>query len=440
MESIKKIIIAILIAIIVLIIILIFLINSKNKMTENNEVLNSNDAQEVIPDKDNNGFEEVTDNNIFFSIIDALSSYIDMLKYNENFSIDEEVSNTSINTQNLEIIYNLLDKDYIKDNNIKLNNIQNYIYNINSDTILIPIKMKAKYGENINTFILETYLTGSYSEKKYFIVRIDNKNQAFSIEFVTDKVNKIEDLKFKENENNIYKNDYNHFEYQIINEDRIAISYLENYRNLSINYPEIVYNDYLDDDYKNERFGSLENYKKFINDNLQELEQIETKKYLLENKGDNSIYVCVDQYKNTYTFTVTSVLQYKVKLDTYSIISEKFLTTYNKSNNNDKVMMNVDKFIMMLNNRDYGKAYSVLDKEFRNNTFGNEENFEQYMRVNYPLHYDIEYNSFNERGSNIFIQEITLTDTKGEYAEKIKFIIIMKLQEGTDFVMSFKRD
>ena len=101
--------------------------------------------------------------------------------------------------QRLEAVYLLLDEDYVKRNEISLYNLKSFLYEIDDSTMLVPIKMKSKYGINVNTFILESYLTGDNFQKVYFIIRVNNENQSFSIEFIKDS----EKIQIKENDNNI---------------------------------------------------------------------------------------------------------------------------------------------------------------------------------------------------------------------------------------------
>ena len=127
---------------------------------------------------------------------------------------------------------------------------------------------------------------------------------------------------------------------------------------------------------------------------------------------------------------------YKVRLDTYTIMPDNFKETYDSSNEQYKVAMNIDKWIDMLNNRDYHSAYQYLDETFRNNNFGSEEAFEQYMREHFPLHYQLKIGQFTET-NNTYTQYIVLTDITGETNEEIDNTIIMQLKDDYDFVMSF---
>ena len=178
------------------------------------------------------------------------------------------------------------------------------------------------------------------------------------------------------------------------------------------------------------------NYKKYVENNYQELSEIVFSQYLV-NRYDGYIeYVCRDQYKNLYIFDVTAVKEFTAKLDTYTIATEKFLETYENATAQGKVQMNVNKWFLMLNNRDYHAAYNVLDETFRNENFGSEETFEAYMRQMNPLHYEISLETFSEQ-SDVYTQEIKYYDITGQNQLKNENTIIMQLGEGTDFVMSF---
>ena len=133
---------------------------------------------------------------------------------------------------------------------------------------------------------------------------------------------------------------------------------------------------------------------------------------------------------------MTAVKEFTTKLDTYTIATNKFLDTYNDSKNEEKVNMNINKWFLMLNNRDYNSAYNVLDETFRNENFGNEENFEKYMKEMYPLHYKVTLKNFSEQ-SDVYTQDIIFSDITGEDELENENTIIMQLKDNTDFVMSF---
>lgn len=433
MKNLKKFMFIIMIFILIIITILIFLL----KDTENNNERNISidDGEEIVPEKDKNGYVEVEDINIFYSVVNSLNHCIDNMKYSENMNIDDESENS---IRNLEIVYEMLDKNYIDKNKIDLDNIETYIYQTNDNTIIIPEQMKVKYQKNINVYILKTYFVSDNSEEKYFIVRTDNKNQSYSIEFVNYKVNNIEEVKVEENDNKIEKNDYNNFEIEMINDGQILQNYLEHYKNMAIYYPEITYNEYLDEEYREKRFGALENYKKYITDNIEFMQSIRATKYLVEEDENGArSYACMDQYENIYLFNISSMLKYRIKLDTYTLKNDKFISEYNNVDNQNKVKMNINKIINMLNSRDYNSIYKLIDENFRNNNFNSIDAFEKYIKNRFPAYYEAKYKTFEAIGDNIFTQELLLKDVSDSGLEDLNLVIIMKLEEGINFSISF---
>ena len=451
MEKMKKLLVLFIIIIIIIILALLLLLKNANNKNELNNEEDFENSEEFIPEQDDNGYVDVSDSNLFYSVLNSANKYIDIMKYNFNTEIDEDelykyydidqeyLFNIKSEKQRIEAVYSLLDEDYRDSNNINLNNIKQFIYPIYENTIIIPIKMKVKYGTNINTFILKVYLQSKELEEKYFIIRTNNKNQTFSIQFLDEKDNnkEIEKLNIDENENSIEKNYCNEFKIEIIKTERIAQKHLEHYRNLSIKYPEIAYNNYLEKEYKEKRFGTLENYKKYIEDNKEELEYIQITKYYVESELDETKYVCVDQYENTYVFSENATMQYNVILDTYTITTEKFKETYKNANDIERVQLNVDKFIKMMNSHDYINIYKYLSEGFKENYFKTEEEFEEYIKSIFYRYNKVTYKDVTKKGSDIYTAKIEIEDLTGKNEEKKEFNIIIQLIDETKFVMSF---
>ena len=169
--------------------------------------------------------------------------------------------------------------------------------------------------------------------------------------------------------------------------------------------------------------------------NKEEWENITASKYKVENEDDKEIYICLDQYNNSYQIEELATMQYKVKFDTYTIFTDKFKNTYNESNNRNKSLMSIDKWVEMLNRRDYKTAYEKLNETFKNNTFGSEEKFEQYMREKYQLHYNVQFEDFSEE-NNVYSVKVVLKDVLDENTkQEINVIIVLK--DNYDFEMSF---
>ena len=162
----------------------------------------------------------------------------------------------------------------------------------------------------------------------------------------------------------------NYFNFQTLQNMDITQKYFTYYKNLMLIDTAKAY-ELLDEEYRNKRFGSMEEFQKYIDSNRNDIETYVAKEYSTKNIDDNVEYICTDKYQHQYLFNVSSVMNFTVKLDTYTIEDEEVREKYEKAKDNKKVQMNVDKWIMMLNNRDYKAAYDALDETFRNDNWIN---------------------------------------------------------------------
>lgn len=478
MKDIKKIIIIVLIIIIILISI-IFYIRIKNKINETKMDIEGDIGEEV--NYDESKLEEVKSSIKFYTVRNCIYDYYDNInalnninakpiinsnevlnqqtyEINENVfddidedDLNDENSNITIeNTERTDIqikqdILNLLDSNYINTNNITINNLQDYIEKEQRYILYEPLKMKALDKSRRSDYLVYGFITdtdNNFLGYKYLVVSLDVERRTFSIEPLNKQYNSIDEIELTNSNKEIEEKDNNKYEDTIVNYEYVVNQYIKVYKNMFISNPELAY-QYIDNEYKDKRFGSIENYKKYINSNISELKKLEINKYSIDENTDYTRYICKDIYNNYYVIKETNPMSFTLFLDAYTIEDESFREKYDEANDQYKVMMNVDKWNQMLNNRDYTAAYNVLDETFRNNNFGSEEKFEQYMRENLSSYYEIEYQQFNNQ-NNTYVQEITL-DTIDERTEEVDedntnskgVTIIMKLLEDRNFVMSF---
>lgn len=436
-KTIKKIVL-LLIVTIVCIILAIVILKSESKFNDNYNI--SNSENNVISETNDLNIKVVTNKKLFYTINSCVYSYLDAInKNNPNYYEYDENGNyikVSDTTKVKQRIYNLLSKEYLEKNNISLKDVYNYVSNIEKKVLFIPLQMNVFEGVSVDKYAVHGYIMDmdyNFIEYEDFIVNLDNINQTFSIEPINTNHKDINEIEIINNNVEIEKNDNNVCVFEKVDNEYIARQYINNYKRMAIAKNDIAYN-YLDDEYKRIRFGNIDEYKKYIQNNINEIKSIRMSEYLVNNYNDYTEYVCKDQYGNLYIFKETAVMQYTLTLDTYTLENEKFTTTYEKSNDQKKVMMNVDKFFQMLNARDYKTSYEILDSGFKNNYFNTQEVYENYMRSAFPDHYKVEYTGFSNEG-NILIQKVKLTSMENNTTMEKN--IIMKLEEGTKFVMSF---
>lgn len=437
-KLIKKLIILMIIFIIIIISIILILKNFSEENTIQEDVSNFDSGLQY--EKNDNGFEILNDPNVYFSVMDTLNTYFEILEFDtENIQYVNHYEIEDEDELKRLILEDMLDQTYVMENNINVNNFDEYIQLMNYGYNVIPIELRVRYDDSNTVYISSIYIENMQTnqlEKRYYIIRIDQNNFTFSIEPVEDNVNSIDDIQVEDSNKGIENHIYNKFSIKTISTEELIRKYMSNFMHILVNHTDIAYENYLDEEYEKERFGELDNLIDFVNKNKEELDGVEPSQYLVEFEDNEKKYVILDQYQNTYEFYETTTMSYKVRLDTYTIISDNFKETYNSSDEQHKVAMNIDKWVQMLNTRDYTHAYEVLDETFRNNNWGSEEAFEQYMRENFPLHYDVEYTTYSSEGST-YVQQINLTDITGKTEGTISLNIIMQLKDNYEFVMSF---
>ncbi len=363
---------------------------------------------------------DVLSNDEFYNVRNCIQSYINYIK-DENF----------------EAIIRVLDDNYSNQNNIKIEILEQSFQDSNKTNFIVNSMKKIEKSLDINVYYVDGYLSNddcSDLENANFTVLIDNEKDLFSI--IPENFEENNSFKYNTNLKVDNIDYYNKIIYQNFSSGDIVKEYFNLYRNLAVNNTEVAFS-LLNSEYKEKRFNnSIDNYKKFLDEI--DIKNSYLSKFAYNIEEDYNEYVSIDKNGLYYIFRETSPMNFSLLLDTYTIETEKFLTTYQTSNDKEKVMMNVDKFILMLNNRDYTSAYKLLDDTFKNNNFSSEENFELYMKNRLPSYYEIEYGSFEEKGGNIFVQKIQLKSIVDENLDVLNFSVIMKLQENTDFVMSFE--
>lgn len=429
-----KIIIGIIVVIIVILIISIVLIQQREKNEQANAVTPGVELEDITTERKE---IERTEYNI---VNNAVTAYIQALNMNSSryYGRDDSGNFVEIVTEDdkMGFIIDLLSSEYISKNNITTQNLEQYVDTKEEQMLFVPVQMKKLVDENVSTFV--TYgivenLNYEFDSEITLIVNVDFSNRTFSIEPTTQDYDEINSV--SQDITSIEKNDNNQYSSTTINTENTVRDYINQYKRLVLVAPELVYEKF-DETYRNQRFGSLENFENYITKNADEIKSITLDEYLSNTYSDYTQYVGRDKYNNTYIFDEKDILDYTIQLDTYTILTDSFKTAYDEGDTTMKVRMNIDRWVDMLNNRDYHSAYQYLDETFRNNNFGSEEAFEQYMREHFPLHYQLQVGQFTETNQT-YTQYIVLTDMTGETDEEIENTIIMQLKDDYDFVMSF---
>lgn len=410
-NKVRKIILILLIIFIVLLIILLAIMPKIEKKYF------ISDDEYIFPVTDENILAEVEDYKQYFTVTNIIATYYgyigerneDAVKsildngYFGEHTIQDELKKV----ESIEPIF-YTDKMYVQTNDVQ------YIYYVHGN--------------------LKNYLNDIQSKEIYLEVYLDNSSNSFDI--LPIDANKYENAvsgKELSTLKEIKSNEYNAFSYVMVSDMTKATTIFNNYKQIISSDIEKAY-DMLDEEYREKKFGSIEGYKEFLNS--KQLTYSILKEYNVTEKKDYAQYSCIDQNGNQYIFKETGVMEYTVLLDNYTIVNDEFIQKYNNLSEQQKVALNIEKFIQAINDKSYHYAYNCLADSFKNNYFKEEMDFETYAKENFYADNNVTYNSFEKQGE-LYTYSVILTD-KETGAQKNK-TFIMQLKEGTDFVLSFDR-
>lgn len=352
------------------------------------------------------------------------------------------------NIQNNIAAYSVLDKEYKEKNGITEENViekhSNYKNIVSYSTKNIYAE-KYLEGEGYVTIFL--YVEGKIrketgTEKVYVLIKEDLVNYTYSIQFMTEE--KFKDIISKGSIEKTVIEDaiYNKMYIKTVSDYNACVEHMKDYINILKSDIEEAY-DLLGKEYREKRFGSLVEFKNYLNNNKNIVNRTGFTEYAAREVGEYMQYICKDNYGYIYVFTEKYPMQYTVELDTYTIETKEYIEKYTKAPEDEKVQVNIQKFILMINNQDYRNAYSKLDDTYKQTYFKTQKDFENYVKENMFKYNKISILS-GEKTSDQYIFTIQLTDlTNGIYKEdkekkeSYQYRIVMKLLENRDFVMSF---
>lgn len=430
-KSNRKILISMIITIIIIIVIIgiLLILNKKNEK----ESKIDDELSTVQPREEIEKLEEINEITYYNVVMQIRNFYGSINKDNyrnrvgESFAEDENVKKS---------IYNLLSEEYINREKITIDNIYEHVPEINETTTFVATDIKKKEYGNIEKFLVQGLQIVASDAQKYeevnFFVNIDNANKTFSIEPI--KENSNEDIEIEE----IQKNQNNNYEIVALSEQEIAKEKFNNLKLLILRKSEKLYNMF-EEEYKNKKFGDYQGYVKYIEDNYEKLSTMYLTKYKVDKLEDYTQYVCIDNHGRYSIFRNKTSTDVEILLDTYTVDLPEFTEKYNKANAQEKVGMNIEKFINAINEKDYKYGYNLLDEVFKRNNMPTQQDFENYVKNNMYENNLLEHNEVKKEG-NVFVYELGIKDGNNEEAEQKKLTVIMQLKEGTDFVMSFSME
>lgn len=431
MSNSKKIIILLAILLLIMIIIICSILTLlKSEEEDNNIIYEDIETDGSEGDEFTDDIQKVEDANIFYSISFCIEKYYDNL-YNED--LDNETLNEK--KQNL---YNTLSKKYIEENSINIDNVLDKVEQIENQVVFTATKVETITAMDYQVYRVQGIIENLSNENtpledRFFIVSIDSNNATYDIEPLDkEEIDNLDKVQITTDIEPIEKNDDNSFTIINTGYNELLVKYIKYYQKLVNNDAERAYN-LLDEEYKEKRFGSIDKFIEYIKLKQNTLQDITIQKYSTNTKDDYEEYIIVDTNNNYYIIEEYSVMDFKMKLDSYTIESQENIQKYNTLTDTNKVSANIRKIIEAINNKDYNYIYNKLNEEYKNNKFPNINQLINYINNNF---YDVNLvgNGTAELEANVYIAKIQITSNKNEIKQ---VTILVRLLEGTDFEISF---
>lgn len=373
--------------------------------------------------------KKIDNKNKYLVIEEIFSTYLTYIQ-----SINKDIT-VYTPEEALGALIQMLDKQYVKEMNITQEKLKKYAeqYKGKIDYYIDDIYIYDKTS-NIDIFIVYACIKDI---KIKFIVKTDSINDTYTI-FLEDYINtvSIEKVPEKISSEEIQKNSYNQFTYINATDNIMANEYIKRIAYLLTNETEKMY-QLLDENYKQKRFPTLENFTNYIQTSQKDFEGIMVEECSVDAKDDYTKYTIKDQYGNYFVIKETGVMDYTIMLDDYTLESKEFIERYQKADRPNKGVLNIDKFFKMINMQDYASAYKLLDENFKQNYFKTQNDFENYIKAKVYKFNKVDYKYYNNQTMDIYTYNVKLTDYTNTEAPEIDFNIVMKFLEGTNFVMSF---
>ena len=417
-----------------IIVLTIILINVKKYVNENiveiDEAIFAEEAEKTGYDEETAPIEDakvekVANKNEYFTVKYILDKYFTYVDY------------IYASSDNIEVIKNVLSEDYYKNINISGEQIQNNIVKQKNEYYTINSMYCEKKTQRKTIYFVNLILDGN--KESQIIIKTDAITDAFSVlpQDYIDLNEYSEKSLHSINVEDIEANKYNKYNYATASNLLLAQEYISDYGKVILTDIEKSYN-LLDSKYVEKRFPTFDIYKNYIQNCNKNFKAV-TVENLVASKDSqgNNIFSFNDQYGNSYVIKETGLMEYTIQLDSYTLENEVFNKKYAEAKDVDKCVMNLQKFLEMINMQDYESAYSVLDETFRQNNFGTVDNFANYMRNNFFRYNVLAGKEYLNDIADLHTYRLVVKDGTGENQNKLQFNAVMRLLDGNNFVMSF---
>lgn len=278
-----------------------------------------NSPDSIFSNKDNR-VTRVDNVNEYYNVQTCVKKFYELYKdvyYGENFY--ENLTNEEFKQRSLEILYNMLDKEYIEKYSVTKDNISEKVGEVLNATLQINDIYRIKKNDDIAMYIVYSEQVDNVNNKiedLNLMVKIDNSRNTFGIlldNYIVDQgFNNIkENQKYNIELSNILANSTNKFTAADIDQVTYVENMFEDYR-YSMMYNRNRAYSLVNEETKNNKFNTFDSYNEYIKNNIKSIVIMEIKTYKVNKQEKYTDYEYVDTYGNQYTFRVTSPMKYTV--------------------------------------------------------------------------------------------------------------------------------
>lgn len=416
-----------------LLLILIFtylILKNKNKNEENsqNEIENTTNnevSKKTIIEEENLDYslKKITDDYDYFLTLNCLKAYYDFLDYDGS---------------NLQLI----DTKVIEE--LKLN--ENNFLNIETKGYCIDEIYKQDINKNEKIYVVYFRIgtNSSKVENRVVWIRINDNNKVFYI-YPYEYLSKNNYLNLKAN--NIIKTDkFEEIEDRKINkyeEEDILLDKTTCMQEVFSKYKfdllmdrKHLYNT-LDEKYRNAKFKTFEQLEQYIEENKSELYLESIKEFNVSNYDTYKQYSGTGTYENIYIFDVENMMQYTLRLDIYSIITDDYKETYDMLLPNVKGKYCIGRIIEAINNKDYEFIYEKLDPIQKSNYYSKIEDLITYIQTYFWEKNDYEFEESYMISPQVYQYTIKIKDKGGLPGYRL-YTATVTLKNEEDFYIALK--
>ena len=228
------------------------------------------------------------------------------------FTIAKCIEKYRNNEQNTRIYY-LLAENYKREKNITIDNVLSKISPI-SENATIKEMYESEQENEISYYVV--YFSENNEYAGGLIVVQDEENEVFAVypnEFVEESnFQTIENINNLENQiQKIQKNAYNTYNYLYLSNEEIVQRYIENFHEKLITNIEDAYS-LLDERCKQDKFETLDKFKKYADENETYWNNMEIKNVEVEPNEEFVEYTFQDNRNNEYYIKETYVMEYTI--------------------------------------------------------------------------------------------------------------------------------